>query len=194
MRHSLHIFACLNLEMLPTCHTCVACMWVICASHTPLGLPPCQCVFVVLKISVPVWHTAPLVLKLRPFVRGSPTPFHLLPPCPRFLRYNKQASHSSRHHLLVQVREARSSATRLPEECSSRKGTLHHITSVTTSPSLLTISGPLLVCGSSVRVQHLWECHRACSVIHIITRLVYLFCARLEYCTPSPQALALCLS
>jgi hypothetical protein len=35
--------------------------------------------------------------------------------------------------------------TRLPEERSSRKGALHHITAVTTSPSLLTISGPVLV-------------------------------------------------
>jgi hypothetical protein len=34
----------------------------------------------------------------------TPTPFHLFRTSPRFLRYNKQAPHSSRHHLLVQIR------------------------------------------------------------------------------------------
>jgi hypothetical protein len=57
--------------------TCAACMWVIRASPTSLGVP------------------MPSSLSLI-----TPTPFHLL------FRYNKQAPHSSRHHLLVQIPEA----------------------------------------------------------------------------------------
>jgi hypothetical protein len=37
---------CLNFEMVSTCHTCAACMGVICASPAPLGVCPCLCVFV----------------------------------------------------------------------------------------------------------------------------------------------------
>jgi hypothetical protein len=100
------LLACLIVEMVTTC---AACMWVICANPTFLGVCPCLfsdahhtcCILVLCPSGILDLSSCFNSLSLI-----TPTPFHLLPPSPRSLRYNKQAPHSSRHHLLVQIPEA----------------------------------------------------------------------------------------
>jgi hypothetical protein len=88
-------------------------MWVICASPTSLGVP------------------MPSSLSLI-----TPTPFHLLFPSPRFLRYNKQAPHSSRHHLLVQIRSVRRQGCALVCPRSAPCGKVRCLTSQQSQPPL----------------------------------------------------------